>query len=240
MFCGGGGAGNPNQISNPTPWWVSPLSALSDSLLSIADPTRNPRTATFHNAFWSGVNAWKDVGTMSATIINYTASAINDQRWEDASRGATGIVTGAQTLSLVPVTVGFEIVKGLVTTPVRIFSSDIPEFVGAINERQNGQDRFWDVLFTGSNLSGDLIALYGLGKGASQVESFAEAGREIKLSDDVRVAPFGNRTGNPLGELPHYHRRGLDTHGETIPGQGIGRHRPWEIRRTDQSFWDRW
>jgi RHS repeat-associated protein len=31
----------------------------------------------------------------------------------------------------------------------------------------------------------------------------------------------------------HYHRRGLK------PGQGIGRHRPWEKKATDKSFWDR-
>ena len=31
----------------------------------------------------------------------------------------------------------------------------------------------------------------------------------------------------------HYHRRG------TAPGQGIGRHRPWQKKATDKSFWDR-
>jgi RHS repeat-associated protein len=65
-------------------------------------------------------------------------------------------------------------------------------------------------------------------------------GREVTFGSNVRVAPFGNRTGHSLGELPHYHRRGLDSvTGNTTPGQGIGRHRPWETKSTDKSFWDR-
>jgi RHS repeat-associated protein len=49
----------------------------------------------------------------------------------------------------------------------------------------------------------------------------------------VRVAPWGNRTSNPYGKFPHYHRPG------TGPGQGIGRHRPWEPKVPDTSFFDR-
>ncbi len=65
-------------------------------------------------------------------------------------------------------------------------------------------------------------------------------GREIKFGKNVRIAPFGNRTGHPQGELPHYHRRGVDpATGESAPGQGIKRHRPWESKSTDKSFWDR-
>jgi RHS repeat-associated protein len=65
-------------------------------------------------------------------------------------------------------------------------------------------------------------------------------GREITFGKNVRIAPFGNRTGHPQGELPHYHRRGVDPiTGETKPGQGVGRHRPWETKSTDKSFWDR-
>ena len=62
-------------------------------------------------------------------------------------------------------------------------------------------------------------------------------GREIKISPDLRIAPFGNRR-QPgtrwYGLLPHYHRRKPG-----VPGQGIGRHRPWETKSTDKSFWDR-
>ncbi len=50
---------------------------------------------------------------------------------------------------------------------------------------------------------------------------------------DVRINPFGNRDDNGLGPLPHYHRRG---DGE---GQATGRHRPWETKNGDESFWSR-
>lgn len=67
----------------------------------------------------------------------------------------------------------------------------------------------------------------------------AATGAEIAIGG-MRFAPFGNRTGNPTGELPHYHRRTVDpTTGQPAPGQGIGRHRPWDTRSTDRSFWDR-
>ncbi len=58
--------------------------------------------------------------------------------------------------------------------------------------------------------------------------------------ENWKVAPFGNRTDHPTGKYPHYHRRGIDpTSGKTVVGQGIGRHRPWDTRQTDQSFLDR-
>ena len=55
-------------------------------------------------------------------------------------------------------------------------------------------------------------------------------GLEFKFNPNFRLAPWGNRTGNRYGELPHYHRRGpIDQKsGETISGQGIGNHRPWQ------------
>lgn len=62
---------------------------------------------------------------------------------------------------------------------------------------------------------------------------------EIKISKNLRIAPVGNRTGHKYGELPHYHRRGIDKSGSSIQGQGIGRHRPWETKATDRSFLDR-
>ena len=65
-------------------------------------------------------------------------------------------------------------------------------------------------------------------------------GREVSFGRNIRIAPFGNRTGHPLGELPHYHRRVVESlTGRTLDGQGIGRHRPWESKSTDSSFWDR-
>lgn len=69
--------------------------------------------------------------------------------------------------------------------------------------------------------------------------SFALAGREIELgSKYFRLALFGNRTGHPTGKYPHYHRR-VQENGKTLPGQSDKRHRPWDHKETDKSFWDR-
>ncbi len=65
------------------------------------------------------------------------------------------------------------------------------------------------------------------------------SGSEYKFGPNLRIAPFGNRTGHPTGRYPHYHRRVVDGAGETLPGQGIGRHRPWDTKSPDTSFWDR-
>ena len=73
----------------------------------------------------------------------------------------------------------------------------------------------------------------GLTAGAVFGGGFAAAGREISFGKNFRIAPFGNRTGHSIGRWPHYHRRG------TQPGQGIGRHRPFERKSPDKSFWDR-
>jgi RHS repeat-associated protein len=64
-------------------------------------------------------------------------------------------------------------------------------------------------------------------------------GYEYSFGRDFRIAPWGNRTGHPIGKWPHYHRRGKDDQGNTIPGQGIGRHRPWEKKSTDKCECDR-
>jgi RHS repeat-associated protein len=77
-----------------------------------------------------------------------------------------------------------------------------------------------------------------LGSGAGY--RFYKAGKELSFGKNFRIAPLGNRTGHPTGRFPHYHRRGIDpATGQTKPGQGIGRHRPWDTRSTDKSRWER-
>jgi len=74
----------------------------------------------------------------------------------------------------------------------------------------------------------------------SRTSRFIVNGREISVGPNFRLAPFGNRTGNVFGRWPHYHRRVVDpATGQTVPGGGIGRHRPWQPKSTDNSFWDR-
>lgn len=50
-----------------------------------------------------------------------------------------------------------------------------------------------------------------------------KAGAEITLGRSFRIAPFGNRIRRPTGRHPHYHRRGVDSTGQTLPAQAIGR-----------------
>lgn len=52
-------------------------------------------------------------------------------------------------------------------------------------------------------------------------------GKELKLGPNLRIAPGGNR-GPGRFQLPHYHRRIIGPNGKTIPGGGIGKHRPWQ------------
>ena len=90
--------------------------------------------------------------------------------------------------------------------------------------------------------TGGTYAGYGWGAGLAGAGLYRgyQLGWELSLGRNFRIAPFGNRTGHPTGRFPHYHRRGVDpATGQTRPGQGIGRHRPWDTRSTDRSFGDR-
>jgi RHS repeat-associated protein len=68
----------------------------------------------------------------------------------------------------------------------------------------------------------------------------AATGYEFKIGKNWRIAPWGNRTGDPYGSYPHYHRRGAPgADSKTPPGQGIGRHRPFEPSQHDRWWGDR-
>lgn len=53
-------------------------------------------------------------------------------------------------------------------------------------------------------------------------------GYEFTLGKRYRLAPWGNRTGHPYGELPHFHRPITGPGGKPIPGGSYKWHRPWE------------
>lgn len=80
-------------------------------------------------------------------------------------------------------------------------------------------------------------AINKAGKGTYRIYT---TGKEFKIGKNWRIAPLGNRTGKKVEELPHYHRRGIDPKtGKTKDGQGIGRHRPWENKKHDKSYKDK-
>jgi len=66
-------------------------------------------------------------------------------------------------------------------------------------------------------------------------------GRELRFDQNFRIKPFPSRGRTWPERLPHYHRRVPipATPGEAYPGQGIGRHRPWQSSRADKHWWDR-
>ena len=91
--------------------------------------------------------------------------------------------------------------------------------------------------YSGGQRAGDI---WGLAFTASDLYKAYQLGWELSIGKNIRLAPFGNRSGHLTGRFPHYHRRSIDSDtGETKPGQGIGRHRPWDQKSTDKSFWDR-
>ena len=70
------------------------------------------------------------------------------------------------------------------------------------------------------------------------VAPWAIAGKELSIGA-IRIAPFGNRSGNKIGRWPHYHRRHFDAKGRVKRDQSMDRHRPWERRESDSSRRDR-
>ncbi len=66
---------------------------------------------------------------------------------------------------------------------------------------------------------------------AGPIAKPASIGKEYSFGNNFRIAPFGNRTGHPIGEWPHYHRPIPDPArrpGHNLPGQTMKNHRPWE------------
>jgi RHS repeat-associated protein len=100
--------------------------------------------------------------------------------------------------------------------------------------------------YTGRPLTTEERIDVGAGLAGGAVGGGAAGGRlgrtgEFVIGSRCRIAPFGNRGNHPQGRYPHYHRSVPDPArpGESVPGQGIGRHRPWQTKSTDTSIWDR-
>ncbi len=88
------------------------------------------------------------------------------------------------------------------SAPVAL-GSDIGRLIGG------GCVSFWDWLAVPL----DLIPGFG-------------AGSEVNIGKNFRIAPLGNR-GPGRFPWPHFHRRIVDpATGKTVPGGGIGWHRP--------------
>lgn len=89
--------------------------------------------------------------------------------------------------------------------------------------------------------SGLLGAVGGVAEWTVKTGRIAWKGGELVAGRNWRFNPAGNwrNARSWQDRLPHYHRRSLGAEGKAPSGQGIGRHRPWDSRPTDKSFWDR-
>lgn len=103
-----------------------------------------------------------------------------------------------------------------------------------------GPNRSMEIL---GGAAGNVIFARVGSQSATYVGNMARYGREIKYGKNCRIAPFGNRTTPPhrTGKYPHYHRSVPNPKrpGESMPGQGIKRHRPWDTKPSDKSWKDR-
>lgn len=99
-----------------------------------------------------------------------------------------------------------------------------------------------------SSIIGYFVPVAALGRGG---QLMYKVGYEFKIGKNLRIAPFGNRNlNNPnfiphkYGQWPHYHRQGPKftsgkRAGQSMPGQSMKRHRPFEPHPNDKSLWDR-
>ena len=194
---------NPNRpldLLNPN-WWrqagATVLGTMADSLQSIADPNRNPRTAAFHhnfkNGIQDGVQAWGDIFNMWKETASYTTNAIAERRWADARRGVAGLTKEGGWLAGYGFLALGQLALSVVSTPIRLLTHDIPEFAGAIEERKKGEDRGWDVVFTGANLAGDIIGTYSLANSAGIVNKVNSVGADnLGIGMTERIYRYGD------------------------------------------------
>jgi len=115
----------------------------------------------------------------------------------------------------------------------------LPLIFGALAGIFYGTDTDTPGAATDEMINVPLSVLGGTGIGKSC--NMATKGSEIAVSKKFRIAPFGNRTGHPTGQFPHYHRSVPNPQkaGESLANQGIRRHRPWDKLPGDKTFWDR-
>jgi RHS repeat-associated protein len=155
--------------------------------------------------------------------------------WGGAATGAVAGAVGAATFGAGIVVFGGGLGTGAAVTGFA--SGALGGIAGGatssiLNQWGNPVGINWDDVSTDACIGGVIGGGFGTGWGR---------GREIGLPGGGRIAPFGNRTGHRYGRWPHYHRRIPDPQapGNSLPGQGIGRHRPWEPKSTDQCWRDR-
>jgi hypothetical protein len=87
------------------------------------------------------------------------------------------------------------------------------------------------VFYQWGGYGGDIAQFFDVPAGISAVleRKGLLKGQEIVFNKDFRVAPLGgSKPRSPAQFFPHYHRRIVDSSGDTISGGGTRWHRPWQ------------
>jgi hypothetical protein len=171
------------------------LGPATDSLKSIADEERNPIIANWREDTLefveNSVDGWKDAMEGAGALLDYTVDAARDGRWGDfdiAMNGWGQAVSESLDASQDATVQGAGMVgAAIITTPYRLVTQSIPNFARSVRERLDGEDRFWDVIFTGVMLEGDIAGTYGLA-------------RAVGLTDRINVA--AQKATSPLYRNP--------------------------------------
>jgi RHS repeat-associated protein len=159
------------------------------------------------------------------------------QAGRSALKGAIGGAIAGATFGLVAPAAGSLAMQAVNAGASRLVANAAGAAVGA------GSSALGDAVAQGSAMAlgwQDEFSWGELGVSTAVGAGFGAVGREFRVAG-VRIAPFGNRAGNPKGTLPHYHR-GIPNPkkpGQSLPDQGMSRHRPWDAKPKDKSFWDR-
>jgi len=147
-----------------------------------------------------------------------------------------GVVKGFGGAAIGTVKLPFELVQdpgGTTTNILDDIEMRVETMAGIIAHPVVGGDAILDAIGElGPNKAMEILGDAGgqliFFKGVADVTDMARYGREINLTENCRVAPFGNRTAHPVGRWPHYHRRIVGPDGKTVPGGSMKWHRPWE------------
>jgi hypothetical protein len=217
--------------SGPTnPQDLNRYSYVNNNPVTKTDPTGHcipvPRSSC--QPFWvtgRGLN-FRDLQEYSAGVVEGLGAAgktgamlLDADTYYDAGRGLEALVENPKdSLTILQNELVDPVVRG-----AQLIKDDPIKAIDILNVNPRAVGRILGGAASSAALSGSIIT-----------------GRELSFGKNFRIAPFGNRTGHPTGSWPHFHRRGVDANGITKPGQGIGRHRPWDTKSPDTSFWDRW
>lgn len=169
--------------------------------------------------------------------VSGVAPVAAESKWSWGEFGL-GAVEGLASGLVVGVAAAAIIATGPIGLGIVIGASVISSGVGLYQWHQSG---YSIDSRTAGRVAGGLVA------GGITAKGFV-TGKEFGARN-FRVAPWGNRgnlaPAHPTGKYPHYHRAQGHSNprraarGEVAPGQGIKRHRPWDVKPEDSSFNDR-